>query len=330
MPQPLVSAAHYNAPMTNLSVSILQSTTAFIAHRLFPIIPVTKQSDIYWRFPRGAFGRLEMKQRAPGTNFARTGYTLETAGPYFCKTWGLEHPIDDSVRANADAVLNIDQTATRFLTHQGLMRREQSWLDAWWTHTAWTYYSTGVSTVPSTNEFKKWSDSNSDPIGVVKTARTNVQGATGFAPNVLVVTQKVWDKLSEHPDLVDRIKYSGGVGNGTPAKITLQAAAALFEVERIEVLGAIKNSGFEGGSDSWGFMAGDHAALFYIDPNPGLMTATAGVTFSWSGLLGNSAFGIAISEYRDEAITSDVKRIQMAFDMHQISADLAWFFKDVI
>lgn len=328
--QPTARTVHYNAPMTNMSVALMQSQSAFIAHRLFPIIPVSKQSDVYWRYPRGAFGRLEMKQRAPGTNFARTGYTLETAGPYFCSTWGLEHPIDDTVRANEDAILRLDETATRFLTMQGLLRREQSWLDSWWDYSKWTYYSTGVSATPSTGQFLKWSDANSDPIGCVKTALTNVQGSTGYRPNVLVMTQKVWDKVSEHPDLIDRIKYSGGVSNSTPAKVTQQAAAALFEIERIEILGAIKNSSAEGVADSWGFMAGDHAALFYIDPNPGLMTATAGVTFSWTGLLGNSAFGVAISEYREESITSDVKRIQMAFDMHQISADLAHFFKDVI
>lgn len=328
--QPTSSQVHYNAPMTSFSVAILQSSTAFVTHRIFPMLPVDKQSDIYYRFPRGAFLRAQMQRRAPGAPFHRAGYAIETAGPYYCDNWGLEDVIPDEQRANQDLALNADQDSTAFLTHQGLLRREQSWVDDYFVTSVWTNERAGVASSPSGSQFLRWDDSGSDPIKNVKDARTTMKEGTGFKPNVLVLQEKVWDSISEHPDLIDRVKFSGGVGNATPAKISVQAAAALFEVDRIEILGAIQNTAKEGESDSISFIAGKHAGLFYVPEQVGLRTPVPGLTFTWRGLLGNDPMGISISSYREDKIKSDVNRIEMAFDQHLVAPDLGFFFKDVI
>lgn len=328
--QPTSSQVHYNAPMTAFSVAILQDTDQFVTHRIFPTLPVDKQSDIFYVYPRGAFLRAQMRERAPGTGFARAGYAIETAGPYYCRNWGLEDVIPDEQRANQDLALNADQDSTTFLTHQGLLRREQSWVDAYFQPSVWTFNKAGVASNPSGSQFLKWSDANSNPIKDVKDARSDMKESTGFKPNVLVLQEKVWDSISEHPDLLDRVKFSGGVSNATPAKISVQAAAALFEVDRIEVLGAIQNTAKEGDADSISFIAGKHASLFYVPKQVGLRTPTPGLTFTWRGLLGNDPMGISISSYREDPIKSDINRIEMAFAQHLVAADLGAFFQDVI
>ena len=48
MPQPTVSQVHVNRPLTNISVAFAQAATSFAAERVFPRIPVAKQSDRYF------------------------------------------------------------------------------------------------------------------------------------------------------------------------------------------------------------------------------------------------------------------------------------------
>jgi len=48
MPQPTARDVHVNAPLTNISIAFLQTQDSFVASRVFPSIPVTKQSDRYY------------------------------------------------------------------------------------------------------------------------------------------------------------------------------------------------------------------------------------------------------------------------------------------
>ena len=46
---------HVNRPLTNISIAFLQTQEAFVADRVFPNIPVTKQSDLFFTIDRGEF-----------------------------------------------------------------------------------------------------------------------------------------------------------------------------------------------------------------------------------------------------------------------------------
>ena len=63
--QPTPSDVHVNAPLTQISIAFLQNASDFIATRVFPNIPVSKQSDRYYTYERGDFNRDEMAERAP-------------------------------------------------------------------------------------------------------------------------------------------------------------------------------------------------------------------------------------------------------------------------
>jgi len=45
--QPTSSGVHVDAVLTNISVAYIQNAMNFIAGRIFPTVPVTKQSDGY-------------------------------------------------------------------------------------------------------------------------------------------------------------------------------------------------------------------------------------------------------------------------------------------
>ena len=81
MISPTPGDVHVNGTLTNLSLAYQQAESNFVADRVFPNVPVTKQSDIYWVWPRDAWNRDEMKHRAPGAESAGGGFDMGPGGP---------------------------------------------------------------------------------------------------------------------------------------------------------------------------------------------------------------------------------------------------------
>lgn len=331
MTQPTARAVHVDQPLTNLSIAYLQNADNFVAGRVFPNVAVDKQSDLYYIFDRGFFNRDEAKLRAPGAEAARVGFELSTAG-YFANVWAVKHAIPDQIAANADAAIDLERAAMELVMHKLLIRREKDWASKYFATGVWATEYQGVASSPTPSQRIYWSDPvNGQPIEDLRAARTDMMEQTGFMPNTLVISQRVFDKLVDHPDIVDRIKYSGGVGNQNPAMTSVQALTQLFEVDRILVMRAIENTAAEGDTNVHSFIGGKNALLCYAAPSPSLMTPSAGYTFSWRGFLGQTnPFGVATKRYYKDEIESTFIEGQMAFDQKLVASDLGVFFRDIV
>lgn len=319
MGNPVPGDVHVNTPLTNISIAYLQNAVNFVATKVFPNIPVSKQSDAYYTYDRGEFNRDEMKERAPGTESAGGSYTLDNTPTYFASVYAFHKDIPDQVRSNADSVLAPDREATAYVTHKALIKREKLW--------AASYFATGVWTTETTPA-NLWDTATSTPIEDIETGKNTILESTGFDANTLVLGKKVYSALKNHPDIVDRIKY--GQTPGQPAITTLEALMGLFEVERLFIMKAIENTAKEGATNVHSFIGGNHALLCHSAPSPGIMTPSAGYIFSWTGFLGAGQEGNRIKRFRIETLESDRIEIQMAFDSKLVSADLGYFFLDVV
>lgn len=328
--RPTPGDVHVNTPLTNLSIAYLQANTAFVSQRVFPNIPVTKQADRYYVYDRGEFNRDEMEKRAPGTESAGGSYKLDNTPTYFADVYAFHKDIPDQVRANADAVLNPDREATDYCSMKAMIKREKLW--------SAKYFQSGVWATDETPA-TLWDAANSTPIIDVREAGRFVLSQTGIKPNTLVLGKKVYDILVDHPAIIDRVKYGQTAGN--PAMAGINALSQLFEIERIFVMEAVENIEPEKAADfvhppAAGYF--DHqfigdstsALLCYSAPAPGLMTVSAGYTFSWTGFLGAGSEGNRIKRFRMEKIESDRVEIQMAFDQKLVAADLGYFFDTVV
>jgi len=131
--QPTRSDVHVNRPLTNISIAFMQSATHFVADRVFPNIPVSKQSDRYFAIERGEFNRDQMQLRAPGAESAGGTYKIDNTPTYFAETYAMHHDIPDQIRSNVDAPLGPDRETTEFLTHQALIKRETRWVAKYFT-----------------------------------------------------------------------------------------------------------------------------------------------------------------------------------------------------
>lgn len=326
--QPTPGDVHVNAPLTNISIAMLQSAGNFIGTRAFPNIPVSKQSDAYYSYDRGYFNRDEMAERAPGTESEGSGYAVDADNTYFCKVYAFHKDVPDQMRANADAALNPDREATTFVTQKALIKREKLFSDAYMQAGVWTNQRTGHASTEDATNTVFWDNTASDPINRVRDWKRTVLESTGFEPNKLVLGKKVYDVLLDHPDIIDRLKY--GQTAGSPAMANREKLAQLFEIDEILVSKAISNTAKEGAANAHSFIIGKHALLCYAAPAPGLMTPSAGYTFSWTGYLGAGAEGTRIKQFRMENLESDRVEIQMAMTCKLIAADLGFFANAIV
>lgn len=328
--QPTPGDVHVNVPLTNICIAYVQDQQNFIAGRVFPRVPVQKQSDRYWTYDRGAFNRDEMEKRAPAASSAGSGYTVDNTPSYYADVWALHKDIPDQLRSNADSMIQLDRDATVFLTQKALIRREKLFTTAYFATSIWTFERAGIASAPVVGtSVLFWSDPASDPIGDVRRAKTAMLQSTGFEPNKLTLGRLVYDVLVDHPDIIDRLKY--GQTASKPAQATKEDLARLFEVDEVLVMNGIENTAKEGQTASHSFIGGNHALLTYSPAQPGIMVPSAGYWFDWAGFMGSNASGWRIKSFRrPEEFESDRVEIQMATVAKLVAGDLGFFFKDII
>lgn len=324
MPQPSINNVHIDAILTNISVAYQQSQSNFIAQQVFPVIPVDKKSNKYFTYTKNDWFRDEAQRRAPGTESAGSGYNLSTDS-YSADVFGFHKDIDDQTRANSDNPLNPDREATDFVTSRMLLRQEVQFVSDFFGTSVWGTDVTGVSSAPSSGQFYQWSDyTNSDPIEDVEAGKETILSTTGFLPNTLVLGYQVMRKLRNHPDIVDRYKYTSAQA------ITEDMIARLFGVDRILVAKAVKATNNEGATAAYSFAYGKAALLCHVAPNPGLMTPSAGYTFAWTGVSGGLGTTIGVSKFRMESLKSDRVEAEFAFDNKVVGTDLGYFFASAV
>lgn len=315
MPLPTVSDVQAVDPvLTNLLVGYAQAESRFVASRVFPVVPVEKDSGTYYIWTKKYWFLDEMKQRAPGQQYARVGFGASNA-TYTTLQWALSHAIPDEVRANSQVPGDMEAAATRFLGQQSLIRKERAF--------AADFMTTGVWGTDDNNSTTDWDDfSGGDPRTDIRTAKRTISSATGSMANTAVIGEIVEDALMLHPDILDAIKYTQAA---TADNVAGMLAAALG-LEQVLVARASYNSANEGASGTYTAIIDDDALICYVSPSPGLFDASAGYTFAWGG--GGGA-GV-IMRNRDDLNDTDVVKIKEQWDQKAVATDVGYFFADVV
>ena len=90
---------HVNAPLTNFALQF--QNRAFIADQVFPVIPVVKESDLYYTFSREELRDVDTL-RAAGALAKEVDWVPSTAS-YIAEEFAMRHLLPDRIVANADA-----------------------------------------------------------------------------------------------------------------------------------------------------------------------------------------------------------------------------------
>ncbi len=306
----------------------MQDQSVYIASRVFPNIPVTNKSDLYYKYNKEDFFTNQMQERAPGAESAGSGYRISTDN-YFCKVNALHKDVPDQIRANSDSVLQPDREAVEFLTNNALIKRELDWASKYFSTGVWTTEVSGQAGSSSAGHTQFWNLAASTPIEDIRLGIKTVHKLNGIKPRTLVLGASAWYALQDNPDLIDRVKYSSN-SNTNPAQVTTGMVAALLGLDNIYVMEAVYNTAKEGQTFSGSFVGDKDALLLYAAPAAGIMTPSAGYTFSWTGAMANGIQGNRIKKFRIERLESDRVEIEMAYDMKLVAADLGYFFHNCV
>lgn len=311
--QPSASDVHINTPLTNISVAYIQDQNNYIAEKVFPRVPVQKQSDLFWIFNKNDFMRDEAKLRAGGTESAGGGFSL-TTGSYAAQVRAFHKDIDDQTRANADSLLALDTVATQWVTQKLLLSTERLWFNSFFTTGIW-----GTDITPT----NLWSSTLGTPREDIDVGKGVIASTTGITPNTLVVTDKVFYALRSNAEIRDQFKYTSA------DSIDEVMMARFFGIDRLLRSRAVVATNAEGGTDNTNYITGSNSALLcYSAAGPSLMQPTAGYTFVWTGFTG-SVQGARMKRFRMEPIESDRIEGEYAVAQKVVAPSLGYFLNGV-
>lgn len=298
---------HLDGMLTNISVGY-DNPDEFMASNFFPSVRVGKQSDKYYVFNRDLWGRRTDDLRYPGSEANELPPMTLSRDTYFIEEHALEDVVPDEEIENADNPLQPAQDATTRLTNTILLNRELAMTDILFA--TGNYATNHVVTLSGTAQ---WNDyTNSDPIADVKTARSQIHRAIFRDPNTVIMGYEVAVKLEDHPDFIERIKYS------QPGITNDQIIAAMLGIPNFRRAGAGYLTSAYGAAETTDYVWGKNVVLAWVPPNPGRRIPSFAYEFVQpygAGLLQPT------ERWREEKRKSDVVRVSRRYDLKLIAVD---------
>ena len=310
-----VSLAHLDQFLTNYS--IVYRNQDFVAGRLFPDFPVSKQND---RYPIFGFERFKAynTERAPGSEANEMPGWRMSNDEFYCDGKAQKQLIPDELRSKWDLATGPEVFTTETLADVIDKQKEIA------------IYNKVVNNaaVPSTtlSGTGQWSDfQNSDPVAAVTAQRSTILLASTKEPNTLVVGYPVWLQLIQHPIILDRFK-SIALPNGYP---TDQQLAGLFNVDNFIVAKCVYDTAPQGIPHVLNYIWGKNAILAYVPPAQGQLMITPLTTFRWLyGVPQNG--GMLVKRYRVEERSGDMIEYQTYYDVKLIVPGAMYVFKNAV
>lgn len=294
------------------NVSIGYQNDAYIADLLFPTIAVQKQSGKHFIYDRGAF-RVEDTGRGPGARAKEVTHNLTVGNPYYAEDHALKEFVTDEDVDNAAEGTDPYVDATQNVTEKLFVGREVELA----TMLTDTTVMTQNDTLSGTDQ---WSDSGSDPVADIRGAKSTIHANLHVDANTLVLGKQVYDKLIDHPAIIERVKYSQlGV-------LSTDLLARFFDVERVIVGAAGKNTAKEGQTDTMGYIWGKDAILAYINPRFGQKSITLGTTYRWKTRVTERLNGVDERDRRGQFVRVG----DDYYDQKIVAAEAGFLFKNAV
>jgi hypothetical protein len=296
---------HIDAVLTNISLA--WPNNGMVGENLFPTVTVRKQSDKYRVFGREAWVPENGDYRAPGTEANEIPGLKLSLEPYYAQEHSLQIAVTDEERENSDSPLSPDRDGTELVTAKILLGREVA-MHAMVTNTA--NFASGLSTTLSGTA--QWDDyTNSDPIGDIKTGNRAVHAKVFFEPNTAVIPYQVMSVLEDHPDIIERIKYS------QRAVLTQDIVASVLGLQRVIVPGMGIGAGIAGNAISVSYLWGKDVLLAWVPARAGLRMPAFAYEFVWG-----YPQAMVTDRWREEKRKSDLIRVSRRYDLKMVGVEI--------
>jgi hypothetical protein len=312
MPYNDAQLLHIDQMLTEISVGFDNPDT-FTATMLAPAVKVTKDSDRYYVQTREVWGRATDDLRSPGARANELPPMTLSRDTYFLEEHALKGvvPIEEQPGpdGNADAPIDSLADTTEQVTNTILLNRELAIVTMATTTT--NYNSSNTTTLSGTSQ---WSDyTNSDPIGVMKTARQRIHDLIFADPNTIIMGYQVAAKLEDHTKLIARYQ-------ALSARLTDEQIAALLGVPRYVRAGKGKLTNVYGQAETYDYLWGKDVVLAYVPPRPGRRVPAFMYEF-YKGYARAGGQSMPTERWYDKDRDADILRVRRKYDLKFIYVD---------
>lgn len=269
---------HIDGPLSEILVNYRPE--GFIADRIFPLVTVGKQSDLFYQFQQSDLWRVPDTTRAPMTAAKRVNFNVASQ-TYYAKNYALATgiPIEDAI--NADQMLSLRENKGKFLVDILALDYENRVASLVCnTSNVGTFCALAIAsgTAGSTG---CWDAATASPIVDIDNAIQRVRDASGYLPNNIVFGWLAWQKFRRHANV--RAQLFPSAGGTTPSGGVVQPnmVSGLFDIPNVSVAGVMRNTAAEGLAQSLADIWGPHVAVFYTPPRPSREVPSFGYSFRW-------------------------------------------------
>ena len=298
-----------NRYLTNMSMAYFADPKDHVATSIFPICPVDFSTGFYYEFLKGDLARDNVA-RKPAFGKVAPAKMGHTDNSYKCVVDQIIVGVDqigaiNYQRAGVPASIDPRRSKVRFVSEQQLLHLDILFAESFFKTGVWANEFTGISSgTPSGSQFLKFNDANFDPVNFFDARKREIKLAGRRMPNKLSLGYDSFTALKNHPDILERVKYTGGTAN--PAIVNEQVLAQVLGFEEVKVLEATYNAAEEGQPDDMKFVCeSDGALLTYTTNAPAIDEPSAGYIFTWD-MLGNGNY-MATDQFEGECVVAALK-----------------------
>ncbi len=285
-----------------------QARTNFIGSLLMPPFPVDERASGYPIIPIESVLKRVNARANPDGSYQRIDWQFEE-GEYACQKFGLEDATNDDDAAHYDNFFDVEEISGQLVAFKLLLEYEYRVLEV----------LQDTSTFSENTVDTPWSTvGSSTPAKDIEGHKETMRGK-GIRPNLLVISEKVFQYLKDTTDVQDRVKY---VMQATNRELNEELLAGYFDIDRVVVARAQYDSTDEGQDYSLSHILGDeYAILAKVAQTQSLKEPCVGRTFHWRG--GPTRYPLSTQTYRENRTESNVVRVKHWVDEAVVMADAA-------
>jgi hypothetical protein len=305
-----------NLPVGTLNVALSNyakefRNNALVGDLIAPRVPVARQSFQYVVFDRSN-QRLDRQTLRAAGDIPQSDRMTYSVAPYFAKSRALRAVVPYEQEQYALGLgFSEKQAATRRLIDKLNLDRENT-IAQLVTNTA---NVTNNTTLSGTSMWDNYGGA-SHPIPVVQAAKDLIK-QSGVQANTLILSTPVVTALLNHPDILDRFKYTNPTGN-----ISLSQLTSVLGVNCIEAAAIALDKG-NNASLVWG----ESALLCYVQPASSEQDLSALKTFDWTAAP-ETVGGYGVLEFPDPNLDAkaDIISVDWYWDTRITAAETMYLF----
>ena len=293
-----------------LEFDLEAARNGFIAPQVYPIVEVALQSDNPGRIKLSQLlGDASLAARASGASYDEQTYQFQDY-QYATRDYGAVERLDERDIQRYRHIIDAELIATQRAFDRVLRSYEKRVADTVMNTSTWTgsALATSVSNGWTTNNA-----STATPIADIEAAVQKVRDNCGLAANTLILPYKAFRQLRLLEEVKDAVASQGAGSSEAQGNITLQILSAVFDIPKILVGNAQRNTSKNPATSSLAeIWHADRAMVCVTSDSPDPRNPCIGRTFHWSE--DGSNVGGAIEQWYDDDIRGHKIRVRMESD----------------